>query len=76
MRSVVLEWKSREFVEAARMIGATDGRIMVHELLPNLMRVLAVEAAIYFGYAILVGSGLGFLDVAPLPLGCAYTHVV
>jgi peptide/nickel transport system permease protein len=67
LRSVVLELKSREFVEAARLIGATDGRIMVHEILPNLMRVLAVEAAIYFGYAILVGSGLGFLGLGVQP---------
>ena len=67
LRSVVLELKSREFVEAARMIGATDSRIMVREILPNLFNILLVEAAIYFGYAILVGSGLGFLGLGVQP---------
>ena len=67
VRSVVLELKTREFVEAARMIGATDSRIMWREILPNLLNTLLVEAAIYFGYAILVGSGLGFLGLGAQP---------
>ena len=67
VRSVVLELKTREFVEAARMIGARDGRIMAREILPNLLNTLLVEAAIYFGYAILVGSGLGFLGMGVQP---------
>lgn len=67
VRSVVLELKTREFVEAARMIGATHNRIMRREILPNLLDTLLVEAAIYFGYAILVGSGLGFLGMGVQP---------
>lgn len=67
VRSVVLELKTREFVEAARMIGATNSRIMWREILPNLLNTLLVEAAIYFGYAILVGSGLGFLGMGVQP---------
>jgi len=67
VRSVVLELKTREFVEAARMIGATHSRIMLRKILPNLMNMLLVEAAIYFGYAILVGAGLGFLGMGVQP---------
>lgn len=67
MRSAVLELKTREFVEAARMIGASHRRIMWRELLPNLLGMLLVEGAIYFGYAILVGSGLGFLGMGVQP---------
>ena len=67
VRGVVLELRTREFVEAARMIGASDGRIMLREILPNLLNILLVEAAIYFGYAILVGSGLGFLGMGVQP---------
>lgn len=51
LRSVVLELKTREFGEAAQMIGATAGRIMVRQIWPNLFNTLLVEAAIYFGYA-------------------------
>ena len=42
-------------------------RIMLREILPNLLNILLVEAAIYFGYAILVGSGLGFLGMGVQP---------
>ena len=67
VRSVVLDLKTREFVEAARMIGASNSRIMLREILPNLFDTLLVEAAIYFGYGILVGSGLGFLGMGVQP---------
>ena len=40
---------------------------MDRPLLPNLFNTLLVEAAIYFGYAILVGSGLGFLGLGVQP---------
>ena len=67
VRSVVLELRTREFVEAARMIGSSHSRIMQREILPNLLNTLLVEAAIFFGYAILVGAGLGFLGMGVQP---------
>jgi peptide/nickel transport system permease protein len=67
IRSVVLELRTREFVEAARMIGSSHRRIMQREILPNLLSTLLVEAAIFFGYAILVGAGLGFLGMGVQP---------
>lgn len=67
VRSVVLELRTREFVEAARMIGSSHSRIMQREILPNLLSTLLVETAIFFGYAILVGSGLGFLGMGVQP---------
>lgn len=67
VRSMVLELRTREFVEAARMIGSSHSRIMRREILPNLLNTLLVEAAIFFGYAILVGSGLGFLGMGVQP---------
>lgn len=67
VRSVVLELKTRTFIEAAHMVGASHLRIMVRAILPNLMGPIAVEGAIYFGYAILIGSGLGFLGLGVQP---------
>ncbi|MFN8488916.1 MAG: ABC transporter permease [Caldilineaceae bacterium] len=67
VRSMVLELRTREFVDAARMIGSSHTRIMRREILPNLLSTLLVEAAIFFGYAILVGSGLGFLGMGGQP---------
>jgi peptide/nickel transport system permease protein len=49
------------------MIGAGNGRIMRREILPNLLNTLLVEEAIYFGYTILVGSGLGFMGIGVQP---------
>jgi peptide/nickel transport system permease protein len=40
---------------------------MRREILPNLLNILVVEAAVYFGYALLVGSGLGFLGMGVQP---------
>jgi peptide/nickel transport system permease protein len=67
VRSGVLELKTREFIEAAHMIGATDRRILGREILPNLSDVVIVEGSIYFAYAILVSSGLGFLGLGVQP---------
>lgn len=67
VRGAVLELKTREFIEAAQMIGATDLRIIRRELLPNLVNLLWVEITLYFGYAILLSSGLGFLGLGVQP---------
>ena len=67
VRSEVLGLRHKEFIEAALAIGATDRRIIVYHILPNVSRVMIVEGSIYFGYAILVGAGLGFLGMGVQP---------
>lgn len=67
VRSEVLNLKGKEFIEAARATGASVQRIALRHLLPNLTGVLVVEGSIYFSYAILVGSGLGFLGLGVQP---------
>lgn len=67
VRSAVLEIKTREFVLAARAIGADDRRIIIRHLLPNASGPLLVEAAIRFTYAVLAVGSLGFLGLGVQP---------
>lgn len=67
IRSVVLDLKTRAFVEAARLRGESDLMIMVREILPNATNAIVVEAAIRISYAILLGASLGFLGLGVQP---------
>ena len=67
VRSVVLAVKTRGYIEVARVQGESAGRIMFREILPAVLPVLAVEAALRFSYAIFLASSLGFLGVGVQP---------
>lgn len=66
-RGQVLSLKEREFVEAARSVGATPGRIMTKHLLPNALAPLIVTAAFAVPSAILGEATLSFLGVGIIP---------
>lgn len=55
--------RERPFVEAARSLGAGSGRIMLHEIVPHVLPVVAAYAALSVGWAALFESSLGFLGV-------------
>jgi peptide/nickel transport system permease protein len=63
VRAQFLALKSREFVEAARCIGASDMRIITKHILPNVLNVVVVAATIGVGGAILTESTLSFLGL-------------
>lgn len=66
-RGQVLALKEREFVEAARSVGASSGRIMSKHLLPNALAPLIVTAAFAVPSAILGEATLSFLGVGIIP---------
>jgi oligopeptide transport system permease protein len=66
-RGQVLALKEREFVEAARSVGATPRRIMMKHLLPNALAPLIVTAAFAVPNAILGEATLSFLGVGIIP---------
>jgi peptide/nickel transport system permease protein len=69
VRSVVLTAKNRDYVDAARVLGASDRRIMVRHILPNVASVMMVVAGLDMAGAILAESGLSFLGFGvPVPL--------
>jgi ABC-type dipeptide/oligopeptide/nickel transport system permease subunit len=70
VRGQVLTLRERDFVTAARAIGASDRRIVLHHLLPNCLSVIVVSLTLDIPHAIMTEAGLSFLGVgvnAPLP---------
>jgi peptide/nickel transport system permease protein len=63
VRGQVLSLREREFVEAARSLGATDLRIIFREILPNLIAPLLVYSTILIPQNILYEAALSFLGV-------------
>jgi peptide/nickel transport system permease protein len=67
VRATVMSLKGREFVEAARSIGASDLRIMVRHLLPNTVAPIIVAATLGVAGAIIAESTLSFLGLGIQP---------
>lgn len=59
--------KRVEYVEAARAMGASHGRIIFGAILPNSLAPLIVQISLSLGFAILTESGLSFLGVGVPP---------
>jgi peptide/nickel transport system permease protein len=66
-RGQVLSVREREFVEAARTLGARHGRIMLHHILPNVMAPLIVQISLSVAVAILAEATLSFLGLGVQP---------
>lgn len=56
-----------DFVNASRVIGATNSRILAKAVLPNVMAPIFVQVSLSLGFAILVESGLSFLGLGAQP---------
>jgi len=67
VRAQVMAVKEREFVEAARALGASDLRIMAVHILPNIVQPLIVQAAIGMAGAVLAEATLSFLGLGVPP---------
>ncbi len=67
VRGLVLGIKEREFVDAARVAGASGPRIVVRHILPNLVGPIIVNASIAMAGAILSESTLSFLGYGIKP---------
>ncbi|RXH56540.1 Dipeptide transport system permease protein DppC [Granulicella sibirica] len=68
IRAQVMAVKEREFVEAARALGASDIRLLVRHIFPNILQPLIVQAAIGMAAAVLAEATLSFLGLGiPAP---------
>jgi len=63
VRAQVMSLREKEFIEAARMTGATDRRILRSHLLPHLVAPIIVLSTLVFAQNILIEAGLSFLGV-------------
>jgi peptide/nickel transport system permease protein len=67
VRGQVLAAREREFVEAAKALGAGDLRIVVRHILPNIIQPVIVQAAIGMAGAILAEATMSFLGLGVPP---------
>jgi peptide/nickel transport system permease protein len=67
VRSQVLSLREKEFIEAAKVIGASTPRILVRHVLPNLAGIIAVNISLATATAIIVESTLSFLGFGVQP---------
>ncbi len=59
--------RSAGFVEAARLSGNSELRIMLGQIFPNILPLLAVQTSLTLGYAILNAAGLSFIGLGVQP---------
>jgi ABC-type dipeptide/oligopeptide/nickel transport system permease subunit len=67
MRGQVLTIRTREYVQAARLLGAADWRILQRHVLPNAATPIVVQASLSVGFAILAEASLSFLGLGVQP---------
>jgi peptide/nickel transport system permease protein len=67
VRGQVIAWRPAEFVQAARVLGYPDWRILWKHIMPQAIAPLIVLAASQFASAILLESGLSFLGLGAQP---------
>jgi len=67
VRGPVLALKVRDFVEAARAIGATPARIVLRHIVPNLLSTLIVQVSLALSWSVLTEGALSFLGLSAQP---------
>jgi peptide/nickel transport system permease protein len=67
VRAQVLATREKEFVEAARALGASDLRVIARHILPNIIQPIIVQAAIGMAGAILAEATMSFLGLGVPP---------
>ncbi len=67
VRGQALSLREREFVEAARALGASTPRILWRHILPNTLAPILVQASFDMGGAILAAAGLSFIGFGAQP---------
>jgi len=66
-RAATLTERERDYVAAAKALGAPPGRIMAQHVLPNIVPPLLVQLSVALSFAVLLESGLSFLGIGVQP---------
>lgn len=67
VRASVLSVKEQEFIEAARCVGCSNGRIILRHIMPNCLAPIIVQATLGVASAILVASSMSFIGLGLQP---------
>lgn len=76
VRAEVLSYKRRDFIDAARVEGATSARILLVHLLPNVVSVIVVAATLRVAAVILVEAGLSYFGLGVAPPDATWGNMV
>lgn len=76
VRGQVLSLREKEFVDAARALGASNTRILVREILPNLLAPLIVYSSLLIPVNILLEAALSFLGVGVRPPTASWGQMI
>ena len=76
VRGLVLSLREREFVDAARALGASDARIMFREIMPNIVAPVIVYATLLIPLNILLEASLSFLGVGVRPPTASWGQMI
>jgi peptide/nickel transport system permease protein len=67
VRGQVLSLREKEFIEAAKVLGYSDLRIILKHIIPNIISPVIIISAANFASAILIEAGLSFLGIGVQP---------
>ena len=76
MRGQVLTIKAREYVDAARALGAPGWRVAWHHVLPNATAPIVVQASLSVAFAILAEASLSFLGLGIQPPAASWGSMI
>jgi peptide/nickel transport system permease protein len=76
VRAEMLSLRGSDLADAARALGASAPRLVVHHLLPQIVPVIAVSAALRFADTVLLESALGFLGLSSPPPAVSLGSVI
>jgi peptide/nickel transport system permease protein len=76
MRGQVLTITARDYVEAARALGAPGWRIAWHHVLPNAAAPIVIQASLSVAFAILAEASLSFLGLGIQPPGASWGSMI
>ncbi|HKG95067.1 MAG TPA: ABC transporter permease [Gemmatimonadaceae bacterium] len=76
VRAQVLSLKEREFVVAARALGASGPRLLVRHILPNVASPIVVAATLGVGHVIILEAGLSYLGLGVQPPQASWGSII
>lgn len=76
VRGQMLSLREKEFVEAGKALGFTNGRIIFRHIIPNVLGPVIVISAINFAAAILIEAGLSFLGLGAQPPQATWGKII
>ncbi|MHB1004901.1 MAG: ABC transporter permease [Chloroflexota bacterium] len=66
-RAAALAERNREYVDAARVLGASHRRILLRHIVPNALSPIIVQASVSFSFAIILEAALSYLGLGTQP---------